>query len=157
MGLLQKLKSALGLDASGSPSAGGNTPQDVDVTVEREPSTESEDAVKGTETDTSGATYDADTATESESASEQADADTDDESETTVAAATPEPTDEPSVDNDAPVTEIKGVGPAYAERLENAGISTVSELAAADADELGEVTDLSPNRISGWIEQANAF
>ncbi|WP_018258076.1 DUF4332 domain-containing protein [Halomicrobium katesii] len=158
MGLLQKLKSALGLDVSGSPSAGGNTPQDVDVTVEREPSTESEDAVKGTETDTSGATHDADTATESEPASEQADADTDDESETTAAAATPEPTDDDSpVDDDAPVTEIKGVGPAYAERLENAGISTVSELAAADADELGEATDLSPNRISGWIEQANAF
>jgi len=155
MGLLQKLKSALGLDASGSPSAGANTPQDVDVTVEREPSTESEDAVKGTDTDTAGATHDADGTTESETVGEQADAD--DETEATATPSTEQSDDAPSVENDAPVTEIKGIGPAYAERLENAGISTVSELAAADADELGEATDLSPNRVSGWIEQANSF
>ena len=160
MGLLQKLKSALGLDASGSPSAGTNTPQDVDVTVEREPSTESEDAVKGTETsgepiegtsESEAPAPEAETAeVSSDDADEESAADDDEETVETVDDVT-------SSDDDPPVTEVNGIGPAYAERLEAAGISTVSELAAADAEELGEATDLSPNRISGWIEQANSF
>ncbi|MFC6755947.1 MULTISPECIES: helix-hairpin-helix domain-containing protein [Haloarcula] len=52
MGLLQKLKSALGLNGTESSESGRTG--DVDVTVEREPSTEDEDAVKGTETASSG-------------------------------------------------------------------------------------------------------
>jgi len=53
MGLLQKLKSVLGLDGAGSSESGRSG--DVDVTVEREPSTADEDAVKGTETASSAA------------------------------------------------------------------------------------------------------
>lgn len=167
MGLLQKLKSALGLDASGSPSAGTNTPQDVDVTVEREPSTESEDAVKGTET--SGEPSEGTSESEAPAVEEEtpevsddeetvADDDADEETGADDEEETVETVDDvTSSDDDPPVTEINGIGPAYAERLEEAGISTVSELAAADAEELGEATDLSPNRISGWIEQANSF
>jgi predicted flap endonuclease-1-like 5' DNA nuclease len=154
MGLLQKLKSALGLDASGSPSAGTNAPQDVDVTVEREPSTESEDAVKGTETDTSEEPHGDDSA-EATPAEVAETEDAIDEAES--ADETAETEAESVTDNDAPVIEIKGIGPAYAERLENAGVSTVSDLAVADADELADTTDLSPNRISGWIDQAKTF
>lgn len=162
MGLLQKLKSALGLDASGSPSAGTSTPQDVDVTVEREPSTESEDAVKGTETSgepSEGTPESEAPAVEAETAEvsndEEPKSGTDDDADGEEAVETVD--DVASSDDDPPVTEVNGIGPAYAERLEEAGISTVSELAAADAEELGEATDLSPNRISGWIEQANSF
>lgn len=179
MGLLQKLKSALGLDASGSPSAGTSSPQDVDVTVEREPSTESEDAVKGTETSgepsavepespESPGSLEEDAEETSTDDVEDADSenvdsvdaeDTDSEDDTTEDETEDVETveDVTSSDDDAPVIEINGIGPAYAERLENEGISTVSELAGADAEELGEATDLSPNRISGWIEQANSF
>jgi predicted flap endonuclease-1-like 5' DNA nuclease len=176
MGLLQKLKSALGLDASGSPSAGTSSPQDVDVTVEREPSTESEDAVKGTETSgepsavepesTESLEEDAEeTSTDDveEADSENVDSedaediDSEDEIPENGTEAVETVEDVTSSDDDAPVIEINGIGPAYAERLENEGISTVSELAGADAEELGEATDLSPNRISGWIEQANSF
>lgn len=175
MDLLQKLKSALGLDASGSPAAGANTPNDVDVTVEREPSTESEDAVKGTETATPEEPNDDDSPPEpmigEQSAEEtgfvaeaEAEAEADEaaesETEATEAAeseAGAETASEPQIDSNAPVTEIKGVGPAYAERLENAGVSTVTDLAVADADELAEATDLSPNRVSGWIDQAESF
>jgi len=74
MGLLQKLKSALGLNGSGSSESGRTG--DVDVTVEREPSTEDEDAVKGTETASSGAEPDdsaASGAAEGESADPSAD------------------------------------------------------------------------------------
>ena len=68
MGLLQKLKSVLGLNGTESSESGPSG--DVDVTVEREPSTEDEDAVKGTDTaGTGGQTSDSEAA-----ASESADA-----------------------------------------------------------------------------------
>ncbi len=59
--------------------------------------------------------------------------------------------------HDGPLTEISGIGPSYSERLGEAGIDTVGELAQADAEELGEATELSPKRIDGWIEAAREF
>jgi predicted flap endonuclease-1-like 5' DNA nuclease len=55
-----------------------------------------------------------------------------------------------------PVEEIKGIGPAYAERLGEAGVHTVSDLADADAADLGEATGLGENRVQGWIDRAKA-
>ncbi|MDS0258120.1 helix-hairpin-helix domain-containing protein [Haloarcula sp. S1CR25-12] len=77
MGLLQKLKSALGLNGAESSEAGHS--DDVDVTVEREPSTEGEDAVKGTDTASSAGSA---TETPDESATETDDAPSADEFET---------------------------------------------------------------------------
>lgn len=54
-----------------------------------------------------------------------------------------------------PVDSIKGIGPAYADRLAAAGVETVSDLAVADADELAEQTDISATRIQGWIDRAS--
>jgi predicted flap endonuclease-1-like 5' DNA nuclease len=132
MGLLQKLKSALGLDGAES-ATGASGSGDVDVTVEREPATESEDAVKGTET-------------------AAPDAAVDDEAEPDESEGTAEP--EGSTDD---VTEIKGIGPAYADRLSGIGIETVGELAVADADDIAAQTDLSESRVSGWIERAREY
>ncbi len=238
MGLIQKLKSALGLDGAGSPDSGTATPRDVDVTIEREPSAESEDAVKGTETASSGATGDeepdAETAvgadTESsgtepsstgdastdelpiEEAETAADASTDDagtdeaasepatdesadevdwadveEEGTADAAGEPDAdaetesgveaesddeadvasgdedstsadaTDEPAAGSSDPVTDINGIGAAYGERLSDAGVETVADLAAADADELADATDISASRIEGWIDAAAEY
>lgn len=124
MGLLQKLKSALGLD--GATSSGTRRSGDVDVTVEHEPSTEDEDAVKGTDTARA------------------------DESE-----AEPEvTTDEPQGSTD-PVTEIKGIGPAYADRLHGQDIETVGQLADADPAAIAAETDLGEGRVSDWVERAN--
>lgn len=169
MGLLQKLKSALGFDGSESTaSAGPRGNGDVDVTVEREPSTESEDAVKGTETastvspsastavedETDGANAKAAT-DETEPAAEETEADAvaDAEESEPEAAAEPE-VDEGSTD---PVTEIKGIGPAYAERLSSVGVETVGQLAVADAAEIAAETDLSESRVAGWIERATDY
>lgn len=153
MGLLQKLKSALGFDGTESTaSAGPRERGDVDVTVEREPSTESEDAVKGTETattaDTSTAEPDEETEPEIEEAEPETDAESEDDGESVEEAVSGSPD---------PVTEIKGIGPAYAERLSVLGIETVGELAAADAAEIAAETDLSESRVSGWIERATEY
>lgn len=49
---------------------------------------------------------------------------------------------------------LKGIGPAYARRLADAGIDTVAELAAADAEEVAEAIDVSEKRVSRWITRA---
>lgn len=55
-----------------------------------------------------------------------------------------------------PVQSIKGIGPSYADRLGDAGVHTVSDLADADPDTLAAETGISAARISSWIELANA-
>lgn len=52
------------------------------------------------------------------------------------------------------VETIKGIGPAYAGRLEPVGIETVGELAAADATAVAEEIDVSESRVGDWIERA---
>ncbi|WP_276271310.1 helix-hairpin-helix domain-containing protein [Haloarcula litorea] len=162
MGLLEKLKSALGLD--GTESASDGSAGDVDVTVEREPSTDDEDAVKGTDTATD----------ESDGEATAADDTSEDVGEADAGEAEPVPTDDADIDaetdaepdipeaepdegSDDPVTEIKGIGPAYAKRLQGIGIDTVGDLAGADAGEIASETDLSESRVSGWIEQAETY
>lgn len=54
----------------------------------------------------------------------------------------------------ASVDTINGIGPAYTERLGNAGVETVPELRAADAVSLAEATDISEKRITRWQERA---
>lgn len=61
--------------------------------------------------------------------------------------------EEPSSDD---VMTIKGVGPASAAKLREAGVSTVAHLVASDAQELAEVTGLSPVTIEKWIEAGAA-
>jgi predicted flap endonuclease-1-like 5' DNA nuclease len=183
MGLLQKLKSVLGLD--GTTSSGTGRTGDVDVTVEREPSTKDEDAVKGTDTADANSTVESeasgtdtepvvtdesdtepevpdDEPSEPDASSEE---DTDDESEEGDTAAEDEAEtdeeseseDEDSPGSDDPVTEIKGIGPAYADRLAGQGIDTVGELAAADAAAIAAETDLGEGRVTDWIERAQAY
>ncbi|RQH03404.1 helix-hairpin-helix domain-containing protein [Natrarchaeobius oligotrophus] len=61
---------------------------------------------------------------------------------------------EPADGDGEPVNSIKGIGPAYADRLADAGVETVADLAGADAAELAEQTDVSEKRIQGWIDRA---
>ena len=53
-----------------------------------------------------------------------------------------------------PVTVISGIGPAYAEKLGDAGIETVADLQEADAVSVAEQSGLSEGRVSSWIEAA---
>jgi predicted flap endonuclease-1-like 5' DNA nuclease len=58
------------------------------------------------------------------------------------------------VDDSPSVDTLKGIGPAYAERLRSAGVETVAQLADADADDLGAEIDVSPKRVGRWIDRA---
>lgn len=82
---------------------------------------------------------------------------TPDEPEADVADTGVEGTDAES-DVDDPVSEpvdtVNGIGPAYAERLGEAGVGTVGELLDADAEALGERTSISEKRITRWQDRA---
>lgn len=194
MAILQKLKSLLGFDDSGSER--GNT-REVGVTVERERSGDSdatpspsadEDSASAdtTESPIEAITEEAETPheqAEPEEATEPNGADTastedtapvDDRSAAEKPQIEPEPEPEveaepepePEVETepepepntqqgtDESVDVIKGIGPAYAERLADAGVDTVADLAVADATELESETDISAKRIQGWIDRA---
>lgn len=53
-----------------------------------------------------------------------------------------------------PVSDVKGIGPATAEKLEKAGIATLDELAAADPAKVAEVTAHSVDKAKSWIHDA---
>jgi predicted flap endonuclease-1-like 5' DNA nuclease len=175
MPILRKLKSLLGADDADEESE-----RDVTVTVEHDP--ENEAAVKGAEVEdpeeAAGGTAeesDADEGTDDESASDESaeadadepveipdaeggTADADDEAEDAEAdAAEADAVGADDSGSDEPVDVLNGIGPAYAERLENAGIETVGDLAAADAATLAEEADIAEGRIQGWIDQASEY
>lgn len=60
----------------------------------------------------------------------------------------------PSEGSQEPVDSLSGIGPAYSERLRDAGIETVGDLAAAEASALDEATGIGEGRLEGWIERA---
>lgn len=60
---------------------------------------------------------------------------------------------------DIPVTEINGVGKVIAGKLEEAGYTTVAQIAALTEDDLSKLEDSLKNRIQreNWIDQAKAL
>ena len=61
------------------------------------------------------------------------------------------PTEEPEGDD---VTTVKGIGPTYATRLGEMGITTRAQLAAADAEEVAAAVGTNVATVKGW--QADA-
>jgi predicted flap endonuclease-1-like 5' DNA nuclease len=178
MPILRKLKSLLG-----AGDADEQSERDVTVTVEHDP--ENEAAIKGADIEDteaeSGAAADEGLDADEEPDDEPADADADEpveipdaeggtaDAESAVdadgeAGETEDgevwEADTGSADDagsDEPVDVLNGIGPAYAERLENAGIETVGDLAAADATTLADDADIAEGRIQGWIDQASEY
>jgi len=152
MGLISAIKSALGLKDS-QDRAGG-----TDVTVERDPDAESERAVKETDPDAESEPAAEETDPEAAetgagSGGSSADAGSADGSP---ANATPASPAEPPAEEAEPVEEVKGIGPAYAERLSEAGVETVADLSGADAADLAEASGIGEGRLETWIERAKA-
>ena len=52
------------------------------------------------------------------------------------------------------LTIIKGVGPVYAARMEEAGITSLAGLGAAEAEPLAALIDVPAGRVSDWIKEA---
>ena len=52
-----------------------------------------------------------------------------------------------------PVDTVSGIGPTYAERLEDAGIETTADLADYDAAELADIAETSESSASDWLDQ----
>jgi len=175
--VLDRIKEVIGIGGSRDQQSERRSPQDTrvggetgsdetTVTVEREPSTASEDAVKGTDT---ASESDSESSPESEAATpaDEGDDDESDRSESDAAVATSEDTDGQSdtddeqtvpaeeAGTDEPTDVIKGIGSAYADRLADAGVETVADLAVKDAETLAEETDISEKRLGTWIERAN--
>lgn len=184
MGLLRQIKRLLGI--GGSQSGDRSTETAVTVERERdepdaEPETTTEDAVKGTddsasdgdtdesEVESGDDTDDEPVATETEAAAstdslvDEAEASDDAATKAEPAEAAGPGSDDVTTDDDGDsgadvsVDQIKGIGPAYAERLGEIGIETVADLAAADAEEVAERTSVSEKRVGRWIDRAVEF
>lgn len=183
MSLLDRLKTFLGLTSPGEPAQedpvavtvereAGQAGEDGDGPVESPGSDRNAEASTEVSTETAqeppepSAAVEEDAA-EGEPAEEDAvDADAEAAVDTAAEADTDADADadiEEDVDGDPaaatesagdPVTDISGIGPAYSERLANADITTVSELADADPAELASQADISETRLTGWIEDA---
>lgn len=69
-------------------------------------------------------------------------------------AAEPAEAAGPTPDDAENVETISGIGPAYAARLADAGVETVPDLLAADADALADETGISAKRIGRWMDRA---
>ncbi|GAB6861549.1 helix-hairpin-helix domain-containing protein [Haloplanus litoreus] len=166
MGILDTLLSLIGLDGSSSDEERRETT----VSVEREHAeTESEAAVKGTDPAEDAAAAGTDAAASTDSlvdedagAAEPAEAAGPDagNGETELDTANAESVGEATGEHEAAAEDadsvevIKGIGPAYAERLSNVGIDSVADLAAADAADLAPQIDLSEKRVGRWIDRA---
>lgn len=60
----------------------------------------------------------------------------------------------PEAEADVDLTTVKGIGPVYAERLNEAGIYDYAQLAAADPAAVADAAGTSESAAKGWIEQA---
>lgn len=70
----------------------------------------------------------------------------------------PEPVEgEGGSGSDRPVTDVKGVGPATAEKLEKAGIATLADLAAADPADVVEAIGGTDDKAKSYVHDAKAI
>ena len=158
LGIIGDILSIFGLGASSSDRKKPNGSGSTDVRVERESGDtenessehdagEDEEEPAAAETDAAAST---DEMAEATSVTDHAGAE--EEAAEPAEAAGPVPT-EPE-DGAEPVDSVSGIGPAYAKRLNEAGVESVTDLAAADAAELADETGISEKRIRGWQDAA---
>ncbi|MEF8820845.1 MAG: helix-hairpin-helix domain-containing protein [Halovenus sp.] len=182
--LTRMIRSLFGLSSDETETE--SEPQKSQITVEREPNTASEDAVKGTATDAGDSDVaessevseletgsDADTAdSETEMVDEEPDEEVafeeeegpvaDEGDDEPVVESEDESADEPEAESEAeetaePVDQISGIGPTYSDRLGSAGIGTVANLADSDPETVADAAQVSESRASDWIDRAQDF
>ena len=153
----EEATAAAGTDAAGSTDSLADTTDDTAGAAEPAEAA----GAASTETDADDPDPDADTPEEAAAAGTDAAASTGsmtDEPPTDDAAAEPAeaagPTDEEADAGGIPVEEVDGIGPAYAQLLDDDGIETVGDLLAADPEAVAEATDISPKRVTRWQDAA---
>lgn len=129
MSLLTRIKRILGLERS----AEWEDEQPAAVTVEHEPEEEPDEATDDDE--------------------RTVEADVDETPPEEPPAPEPEPADDDAEPGE-PVTSLDGIGPTYGDRLAEAGVDSVDDLAAADPASLAEATDIAESRLVRWVESA---
>lgn len=147
--LIQKIKRVFGLSGPGGAETEPAGDAQTDVTVEREPDA----GAPGSSTESDLETGPDSPPTQDDDA-EPAHPDAEDVSE--------QPTDDsqPSDDGDASsaggesVDAIKGIGPTYSDRLSEAGIETVADLADADREAVADAAKTGETKAGSWIERA---
>lgn len=145
MGLISTIKELLGMDTR-EPTRR----RDVEVTVERETTAESERAVKEPVASASTPDEPAEEGDAEEDATAEAESDVESEDET------PPTAERDSEAADEALETIKGIGDAYAERLAGAGVENVGDLAEADAEAVADEADVPRTRLERWIDRANS-
>ena len=151
--ILQKIKRVFGLS---QPAADSEPPAETEteVTVEREPDTAS---VGGTETESAGGTVEP----AGDEPDEQGDATASGEESAEPAHEQAEPSGEqteptgtePEGGADS-VDAVKGIGPTYSDRLSEAGIETVGDLADAEPEAVAEAAKTGESKAGSWIDRA---
>lgn len=70
--------------------------------------------------------------------------------------AAPDTRDQPAPEDRSAVEleSIEGIGPAYATRLHEAGVTNVADLETVDPDDLAQESGIGEARIRGWVERA---
>jgi len=69
----------------------------------------------------------------------------------TAPEAAPEPSTPSSTDD---LQRVNGIGPVYARRLNEAGVSNYAELVAADSAHVAEALDVATEAVDDWKTQA---
>ena len=57
----------------------------------------------------------------------------------------------------APVETVHGIGPAYADQLDTVGVTTLAELASADAAAVADRLDVPESTVADWVDQAQCI
>ena len=76
------------------------------------------------------------------------------------AAAAPERAEAPAAGHQMRISDVEGVGPAYADKLAAVGIATTDDLLAAgakhnDREKIAETTGISSNLIREWVDKVD--
>jgi predicted flap endonuclease-1-like 5' DNA nuclease len=160
MGLFERIKTALGLGTSTSQSGAGTTTTDSpsrgDDTGASDESTGPTDS-EGVENEPVRSDASGSAATDDENVDVTVEHEPEDEPEPEVEPDTDaedavKGTDTGSVDAD--LEDIKGIGPAYAERLREAGVEGVGGLADADVAAVAAESGIAESRIRKWVDRA---
>ena len=134
-----------------SPEHEADEEADEDEAADEEPAA-SETAASASTASMADESGESEVAEEAEATGVTDHAGTEEEAAEPAEAAGPVPT-EPEA-GEEPVDSVSGIGPAYAKRLNEAGVESVADLLEADAAEVADETGISEKRVRGWQDAA---